>query len=55
MCYLYYRIGTWDSLGGKFPNRDQAEKFWNLVREKVRDEMGSDVQPVFVEIKQGRG
>ena len=55
MCNLYYKSGRWEYRLGSFPSREKAEAYWNLVREKLRDEVGTDVQPIYVETKKGRG
>ena len=55
MCNLYYKSGRWEYRLGSFPNREKAEAYWNLVREKLINEVGTDVQPIYVETKKGRG
>lgn len=55
MCNLYYKHGRYEYRLGSFPTREKAENYWNLVREKLRNELGSDIQPIYVEVKKGRG
>lgn len=55
MCNLYYKHGRYDYRLGSFQNREKAEAYWNLVKEKLRNELGSDIQPIYVETKKGRG
>lgn len=53
-CKLYIRAGGRDWFMGEYPNRKRAEMVWGLSKEKLRNEMGSDVQPIYVETGKGR-
>lgn len=55
MCNLYYKFGRSEYRLGSFPTREKAEQYWYLVREKLWSELGSDIKPIYVELKKGRG
>ena len=48
MCKLYYKLGDSFWPLGSFPNREKAEAFWNLIRERIYNELGV-TEPVYVE------
>lgn len=53
-CKLYYEhAGTHWPLG-TFRNREKAKAFWQLVKEKLWNELGV-TKPIYVETGKGRG
>lgn len=54
-CKLYYKCNGADYQVGTFQNRKKAEAFWNLVKGRLIDRHGADVEPIYVETGKGRG
>lgn len=52
-CKLYVRSGSFDTYLGQFKNQEKAKEHYQLVRVKVESELGTGIQPIYVE--QGKG
>ena len=48
-CKLYYKYGKADYYLGEFKDRTKAKKHWNLIKTMLESQMGSGIEPIYVE------
>lgn len=49
-CKLYYKYGKSFYCLGEFKNKSKAKKHWNLIKTALESQIGSGIEPIYLEI-----